>query len=53
MYSILIISKFLKITMKKYEDFFNEAQQYSEIIKRYEQNGEIFTDPNFLPTSKI
>ena len=39
--------------MKHYEDFYNEAQQYSEILKRYEENGEVFTDPNFIPTNEI
>ncbi|KAK8876127.1 hypothetical protein M9Y10_006315 [Tritrichomonas musculus] len=39
--------------MKHYEDFFIEAQQYSDILKRYRENGEIFKDPNFHPNSKI
>lgn len=38
--------------MKGYDDFFNEAQQYTEILKYYEENGEIFTDTNFGPSSQ-
>lgn len=39
--------------MKHYEDFFNEAQQYSKILKNYEENGEIFSDNNFHPDFSI
>ena len=36
--------------MKHFEDFYSEAQQYSSILRHYNENGEIFTDPNFLPS---
>ena len=36
--------------MKHFEDFYREAQQYSSILKCYEDNGDIFTDPNFHPS---
>lgn len=39
--------------MKHFEDFFNEAKQYSEILKQYKENGKVFEDSNFHPIKEI
>lgn len=39
--------------MKRFDDFFTEAQQYSTILKNYKENGEVFNDPNFSPNFDI
>lgn len=39
--------------LKTYDDFFAEAQEYKNILTKYKNTGEVFTDPNFHPTAEI
>ena len=39
--------------LKTYDDFATEAQQYANIITKYQKTGEVFVDPNFHPQAPI
>lgn len=38
---------------KKYEDFYNEASQYRNILIEYKKTGQQFFDNNFHPTNQV